>query len=152
MQLSEAWRINTPGVIGEVIDDEAIIVNLDTGAYYSLNGSGSEIWSLLQQQSSIRALVESLKKLHSGRTTSIERVVLEFLGSLEAEGLICLADETAPHTLPPVTASAGQPFTKPAFTKYTDMAELLLLDPIHDVDEEGWPHAAIRPQNKTDSR
>jgi hypothetical protein len=24
--------------------------------------------------------------------------------------------------------------------KYTDMEELLLLDPIHDVDETGWPN------------
>jgi hypothetical protein len=27
--------------------------------------------------------------------------------------------------------------------RYTDMQELLLLDPIHDVDESGWPHRKV---------
>ena len=26
--------------------------------------------------------------------------------------------------------------------KYTDMQELLLLDPVHEVDEAGWPNRA----------
>lgn len=30
-------------------------------------------------------------------------------------------------------------FTPPVLNKFTDMQELLLLDPIHDVDETGWP-------------
>lgn len=30
-------------------------------------------------------------------------------------------------------------FEEPIFHKYTDMEDLLLLDPIHDVDETGWP-------------
>jgi hypothetical protein len=32
------------------------------------------------------------------------------------------------------------PFQKPLLQKYTDMEALLLVDPIHEVDEEeGWP-------------
>ena len=34
------------------------------------------------------------------------------------------------------------PFEAPVLYTYTDMAELLLLDPIHDVDETGWPKPA----------
>ena len=32
-------------------------------------------------------------------------------------------------------------FEKPVLQKYSDMQDLLLLDPIHEVDEAGWPHA-----------
>jgi len=32
-----------------------------------------------------------------------------------------------------------QPFSAPVLNAYTDMEELLLLDPIHDVDQAGWP-------------
>jgi len=40
---------------------------------------------------------------------------------------------------------AGRPpFVKPILQKYTDMADLLLLDPIHEVGEQGWPHPAPR--------
>ncbi len=31
-------------------------------------------------------------------------------------------------------------FTNPVLEKFTDMADLLLLDPIHEVDESGWPN------------
>jgi hypothetical protein len=30
-------------------------------------------------------------------------------------------------------------FIAPVLAVYTDMQDLLLLDPIHDVDEIGWP-------------
>ncbi len=39
------------------------------------------------------------------------------------------------------------PYAPPALETYTDMQELLLLDPIHDVDETGWP--AARPHQAT---
>jgi hypothetical protein len=31
-------------------------------------------------------------------------------------------------------------FEPPKFAKYNDMQNLLLSDPIHDVDETGWPN------------
>jgi len=37
-------------------------------------------------------------------------------------------------------------FEKPKLQKFTDMQDLLLLDPIHEVDEAGWPHT----RNDTD--
>jgi hypothetical protein len=33
-------------------------------------------------------------------------------------------------------------FVEPALNKYTDMQELLLLDPVHEVSEAGWPSKA----------
>ena len=37
-----------------------------------------------------------------------------------------------------VLAPAGTP--KAVVDRYNDMRELLLLDPIHDVEETGWPN------------
>jgi hypothetical protein len=34
---------------------------------------------------------------------------------------------------------AKKPFTDPVIEIYTDLQDLLLLDPIHDVDDRGWP-------------
>lgn len=45
---------------------------------------------------------------------------------------------TAAPELRPVLA----PFVPPVLRKYTDMQEFMLVDPLHDVDEQaGWPHA-----------
>lgn len=39
------------------------------------------------------------------------------------------------------------PFEPPVLEKYTDMQDLLLLDPIHEVDDTGWP----KRKNQTDN-
>lgn len=32
-------------------------------------------------------------------------------------------------------------YTRPEFEKFDDMADQLLLDPIHQIDERGWPQS-----------
>jgi hypothetical protein len=34
------------------------------------------------------------------------------------------------------------PFQAPALEKHSDMQDLILLDPVHEVGPRGWPHAA----------
>ena len=36
-------------------------------------------------------------------------------------------------------ADAARVFEAPRLEKYTDMQDLVLLDPVHEVDEQGWP-------------
>ena len=43
--------------------------------------------------------------------------------------------------LPLPALAAKKPYTAPAVQKYDDLEDLLLLDPIHEVDEAGWPVA-----------
>ena len=40
----------------------------------------------------------------------------------------------------PGEASEKRPYVPPQIERFTDMQELLLLDPIHEVDDTGWPH------------
>ncbi|GAB4461873.1 MAG: PqqD family protein [Anaerolineae bacterium] len=136
--------MNQPTVIGEVIDDEAIIVNLDSGAYYSLRGTGAAIWQMIEQGSTVAHMVEQLARHYATNAATIEAGVTALVTELQAEQLIVAvadgvqADAAPPAPLPP--APAG-PFDAPVLEKYTDMADLLLLDPIHEVDETaGWPH------------
>jgi hypothetical protein len=68
------------------------------------------------------------------------------LGQLQQENLIVPVD-VAPavdltelqQILPASNGHAKPSFNPPLLNKYSDMQELLLLDPIHDVDEAGWP-------------
>jgi hypothetical protein len=43
-------------------------------------------------------------------------------------------------TVATAVPAARQPYEAPALHKYNDMQDLLLLDPVHDVDETGWPN------------
>lgn len=139
---NQSYRINQPAVIAEVIDGEAIIVNLDSGTYYSLCDSGCAVWELLVQQMTVPDVVQNLASRYSSVSSVIEAGVTALLTELLNEQLL-LPAEGAPAAAPALVHADGhQPFPPPVLDKFTDMTDLLLLDPIHEVDTQGWPHAA----------
>jgi len=145
MDLNARYRMNTPQVIAEVIDDEAIIVNLDTGTYYSLRGAGADIWRLAAQGLAADAIPPTLSRRYTGDPSVIQDSVGRLLQQLSAEGLLAPrtgadGEQEAVAGWPPDQPPA--PFQAPSLQKYTDMTELLLLDPIHDVNGQAWPNAA----------
>ena len=42
-----ALKVNAPRMVHETVDDEVIVIDLATGAYYSLAGSAAHIWALI---------------------------------------------------------------------------------------------------------
>ena len=115
-------NIPTSRVISEVLDGEAIIIDSMSGAYFTLDVDGTVIWEKLQSGANS---VDALCTATGLAADRVSDVVTELISA----GLL----EGGPVS-PPAT---GQSPT--VLTKYTDMEELLLLDPIHDVDSAGWP-------------
>ncbi len=145
MNLSQRFRINEPAVIAEVIDGEAVIVNLDSGAYYSLRDAGCAIWSRVAAGMALNEAAAALAGEYAASEAVIQGAVHDLAAQLQAEQLLVPLDAAAPAPLPaPARQSVGQrlQFQAPVLEKFTDMADLLLLDPIHEVEEQGWPHAA----------
>ena len=140
-----AFRINTPRVVHETIDGETIIVDFDSGAYFSTDGAGAVIWEQVAANSPVNDIVHLLTQRYAGDRGVIENGVQRFLAELQRESLIVPLEETpaSSHQLAPAPAdiNAGErpAFQEPSLHKFTDMQDLLLLDPIHDVDEGGWP-------------
>jgi hypothetical protein len=108
------YRINRPQVINETIDGEAIMINLATGSPYTLDPVGGDVWALLEASLPIEEMVVELGRRH---------------------------DADAVRTTSPERATADRPpFRTPRLEKFTDMQDLILLDPVHEVDARGWPH------------
>lgn len=139
MPVAASYRINTPHVISEIIDGEAVILNFESGSYYSLNESGMAVWEKLQLGRSGNTILLDLQKRYGTDQDSIKADLAELLETLLAEQLIVTAPATE-AAIENTQESPPIPYTKPALEKFTDLQELLLLDPIHDVDESGWPH------------
>lgn len=143
MNSTSQFRINAPTVISETIDGEAIIINLDTGAYYSLRETGAAIWQLIEQGATGQAISAELIQRYDSSLPTIEAGLQSLLDELVQDQLIVPHD--GERTLPqsagsiPTDCHRKLPFTPPTLEKFTDMADLLLLDPIHDVSEQGWP-------------
>lgn len=143
--MTDKFRINAPGVVHEMIDGEVVIVNLDTGRYYSLDSVGAAIWDQLEQYHSAEAVYQWVQLQYAaGPDSSMKEDVEAFISQLLADELLVNDDSLADWQAPDVMPAAGnqQPFSKPELNTYTDMEELLLLDPIHEVTDEGWPATA----------
>ena len=71
----------------------------------------------------------------------IKNSINQFISELLQESLIAAIDQ--PQKSPIIKKEENKTkltFEHPTIEKYDDMQELLLLDPIHEVDEDGWPN------------
>jgi hypothetical protein len=140
------FKINSPKVIHENFDDEVVIVNLDTGNYYSFDKAAAGIWALIESNASVSEVIQHAVETCQGDRPDIEKALCSFIKRLQEEQLIIPLDAQAGAVAKPAGAqvSARSNTEKPVFKapgmqKFTDMQDLLLLDPIHEVDEKGWP-------------
>lgn len=147
---NQRFRVNTPTVTHETIDGEAVIINLDSGNYYSLVDAGSFIWGLVEQGASASEVQNLVLQTYQGDTQDIDQGVQDLLAQLQQENLIVAVDGAVEPSdldrVAPFNNGHDKPsFKAPSLHKYSDMQELLLLDPIHDVDDAGWPKPVTNP-------
>jgi hypothetical protein len=141
--MNRVFQINTPAVVSEIIDGEAVIMNLKSGNYYSTEEVGSLLWGGIQQGRTYPQLVELVKTAFPTVSEDLAAAIDPFIGELMAHELIREAPTEGAGALsgqvdlPQMNGTRG--FRAPILNVYSDMKDLLLLDPIHDVDEAGWP-------------
>ncbi len=139
------FRVNTPDVMHETIDGEVIVINLTSGNYYSVRGAGTDVWELVQAAPSVSAaeVVHALAARFDGERSEIDVQISRFLDELRDEGLLASVERAGGHAAVVVDGAdvEKRAFEAPRLEKYTDMQDLVLLDPVHQVDEAGWPQA-----------
>ena len=138
------FNIKRPDVVHETIDDETVIVNLESGNYYSLRYTGVDVWNFIDGGASYEEISNSLSSKYAADKEEIKKAVRDLLMMFQKEGLVQTSSEkeTASTASPPAPSGGTLvEFKAPLFEKYTDMQQVLLLDPVHEVTEEGWPHA-----------
>ncbi len=135
--MADRFRVDPDKVVHETIEGEAILIHLDNGYYYSLDGAGAEIWGLLAESRSVDETAEALAREYDSDEVAGE--VRRIADELVAENLL------EPTDVAPATALNGdgpgerRAFTTPVLKKYEDMQDFLLVDPIHETSDAGWP-------------
>lgn len=140
-----AAMIRTKGVIHERLDDEVIAIDLDRGIYYSMIGPAADIWTSLQLPVTVESVAEALAKRYDAQVDEIGGDVVEFVRTLRDVGLVLIGPADDATEPPALTEPLTGAWERPELEAYSDMADLVLLDPIHQVDEAGWPH---RPEHE----
>jgi hypothetical protein len=141
MEISEdeIYSVTGPLVISETIGDETVIIDLEKGSYFSVKGCGAYIWEQLQQPISIREIRVHLSSVFDVESEKALNHLVQMISYLRDEGLVVRSAEPAASRAAGEVPAVRMEFVAPTIEKYTDMEAMLLLDPVHDVDEEGWP-------------
>lgn len=135
------YRINAPHVIAETMGGETIIVHLSTGCYFNLAGSGPDIWDGLAAGENEAQIVQRLEQQYDASPDQLRAAVDQLVQELTAEELIVADPNVQPSAAEaPVPPAERKTFQQPALGKFTDMQDIILLDPVHEVDARGWPY------------
>lgn len=133
--------VRRPDVIDEVFDGEAVIVNLRTGRYFAFDGPATQVWRAVVDERPWPALADELAAGAGTDPAATRPVIAGFLAELLAHELVAVDD--ALPAIPEPGDSGPEAFPRPVLQVFSDMEDLLLLDPIHDIDLDGtgWPQA-----------
>lgn len=127
------YQFKSPPCIAELVDGEYVVINLDSGKYYNMVGLGAQVFQCLLEGVSVSALQSAVA--NEGFASNLNRFITHALD----EGLLHPVDSNdTTELIPRLDNSAG--IETLTINVYTDMQELLGLDPIHEVDSaQGWP-------------
>src|SRR5207247_10291616 len=109
-----------------------------------MTDAGSTSWRFAVKDDPVEKIRQYVSEPYQGERAAIERGVQELMSQLLQENLIVsLRPEELVATFDDgikiSSAAERSQFRYPVLQKYTDMQALLLLDPVHDVDEAVWP-------------
>jgi hypothetical protein len=135
MDFADTFALRDSDIAAEDFDGEFVVLDLTVGRYFSLAGGAAIAWRALAGGHTLGAAVTAFPEADPRRGA-----VMQFAEQLVTYQLLKAgagAPAPDPAVLAQLAASPG-PFEIEVFD---DLADLLLADPIHDVDAEaGWPH------------
>ncbi|HTU12071.1 MAG TPA: PqqD family protein [Allosphingosinicella sp.] len=139
MDLDISYAVNRPFVVSDTIEGETVILHHGTGRYFDTAEIGTFIWRELDRGRSPRSVAVALAVSTRIDGETATDAVGTFLGELVANELVSArsAEDSFEPEPPPTAAPAS--FSVPTLGIHTDLADMLLLDPIHDVGPTGWP-------------
>jgi len=131
------YKANQPAVVFEKIDGELIIINTLNGFYYSGTGNAVFLWEAVTSGWTPDQLKTFFVSI--GHPFGSTTVIADYIRILLDESLIVTVEGSAEEKQPSLDAALiGDDI--PVLSKYSDLHELIELDPIHEVESDmGWP-------------
>jgi hypothetical protein len=81
------YKLN-PDVVFQPMDDNAIIVSLNSEEIYKLNATGTQIVKLISEEKSIQDIITTLKETYTIENIDLEKEVAELIHELCSASLI----------------------------------------------------------------
>lgn len=122
-------KVTSASIIHDTIEGEAVVLNLETGYYYAFNSVATVIWSLIVAG---KHSEESIARIAGSQNSNFLRFLVdhEIVAPEKIEG-------KADSGLDELEIISGLA----QWNTFSDMQDLFLLDPIHDIalSDKDWP-------------
>jgi hypothetical protein len=131
-----SFALGAPAIVSEVIDGEAIIIDMRSGNYFSTEALGAKLWLAALAGHDRQTLLASMIAAYPD-AAEVGTDADTFLNLLVSNGLLvetASGGSGADASVWPIGA-----YVRPELHQHSDMQDLIMLDPIHDVDTMGWP-------------
>jgi hypothetical protein len=138
------YALNHESVSAERMNGEYMLIHFDTGTYFSVTDLGADIISLIsarQDRNSWKQLL--IREWKIDPDFDLENAIDDFLNVLKERNLIYEIDSFQEGEIQLPKDLDRTQFRFPPLAAYTDMADLLMVDPIHDSSLMGWPEKPI---------
>lgn len=142
------YRANRPRFVDETVDGEALVMDMVKGNYYSCVGSSAFAWNALTAGVAPADVAAMVGERYGIAGDDATRDVDQFVATLVDEEMLVAVEAPPDAPADRATLEAKVPageYTVLALERFTDLADLILLDPVHDVTEVGWPHTTPEP-------
>lgn len=133
------FELNAPSVIGEAVDGEIMVMNLRDGIYYSVAGAAATVWPALVGGVPVDAIATAAESATRQPRERIGADLDAFVARLCDEGILRPATSDAPAPADAVSFADIGDYQGFGFERFDDMRAMLILDPVHEVGEFGWP-------------
>lgn len=120
---------NEQDVAAKLTDGEAVLINLASGLYYSMDEVGGYIWSMIVHGSSVEQVADAVAARYAVPLERARHDVRMLVRQLLDEKLIALS-MGQPSGVPAGPAEPpAQAYEAPRLTRFDDMADMFALDP-----------------------
>jgi hypothetical protein len=77
-----------PEQISGELDGKVVLLSIENGEYYNMNGVASRIWALIEKPTTIAAVVDQLLEEFEVERDTCEAQVIAYLGRLSSDKLL----------------------------------------------------------------
>jgi hypothetical protein len=123
------WRPNEQDLAVKMYEDEAIIINLANGIYYSTDKVGGYIWGLIAEQHSADEIVAAVTAQYDVSEAEARSDLERLVAQLVQEQLVQPSDGGPSPGGAPAPANGRLPYAPPKLEIYRDIGHLFALDP-----------------------
>lgn len=144
MAAARCYELNDPSIVAETVDGEVMVMDLRNGVYYSIVGTGAAVWPALANGAPLHSIATSLARATDVTGERVARELDAFVARLVDEAILrpCPVREAPSGDGVDDQTPAfpeGLAYSGLTFERFDDMRAMLLLDPVHEVGEFGWP-------------